>query len=251
MVRGFCGWHISTRATYTELKYPSLIGASLGEPHSYVFTWTFVIRDKYINRPSDRLALHPRRSNQNLAQIPYFDFAFLWLWLTMISSRKDTCARALIFLSSPTALGVQLPSVETNLIWIFSTSVLSFFTRLSDTRAASVLSFFTHLSDTRDRRLASEIPLSTLVAVDRLTSVGSVRRRCTKTLRKQPVRGTESWRHRHFVFSRLGLAFTASPCIVWQVARDRWHLLERTRLRFHRRKTERTVQGSPHKACIP
>ena len=57
-------------------------------------------------------------------------------------------------------------------------------------------------------------------------------------------------RHRHFVISRPGLAFIASPCIAWQVARDRWHLLERARLRFHRRKTERVLHGSPHNACI-
>ena len=58
-------------------------------------------------------------------------------------------------------------------------------------------------------------------------------------------------RHRHFVFSRPGLAFTASPCIAWQVARDRWHLLERARLRFRwLTETERAVQGSPHNACI-
>ena len=100
----------------------------------------------------------------------------------MISSRKDACARALFFVSSPTASGVQLPSVETNSIWIFSTSVLGFFTRLSDTR---------------DRRWASEMPLSTLVAVDRLTSFGSVRRRCTKALRKNPVRGIEASASKH------------------------------------------------------
>ena len=88
-----------------------LFGASLGEPHSYVLTWLFVIRDRYINinRASDRLALCPRRSNQNLAQIPYFDVAFLWLWLAMISSRKDAGSRALFFDSLPTASGVQLP----------------------------------------------------------------------------------------------------------------------------------------------
>ena len=83
------------------------------------------------------------------------------------------------------------------------------------------------------------------MAVDRLTSFGSVRRRCTKTLRKQPVRGIESWRHRHFVFSRPGLAFTASPCIPWQVARDRWHILERARLRFHRRKRSVPSKARP------
>ena len=44
----------------------------------------------------------------------------------------------------------------------------------------------------RNRRLESEIPLSTLVAVDRLTSFGSVWRRCTKAPRTQPMRGIES-----------------------------------------------------------
>ena len=63
-------------------------------------------------------------------------------------------------------------ALETNSIWNFSTSLLSFFTRLSHTR---------------DRRLASKIPLSTLVAVDWLSSFGSVRRRCSKALRKQPM----------------------------------------------------------------
>ena len=43
-----------------------------------------------------------------------------------------------------------------------------------------------------DRRLASEIPLSTLVAVDRLTSFSSIRKRCMKALRKQPMGGIES-----------------------------------------------------------
>ena len=95
----------------------------------------------------------------------------------MIFSRKDACARALLFVSSPTASGAQLP-FETNSIWIFSTGILS---------------FFTLLSRTRDRRLGFEIPLSTLVAVDRLTSFDSVRRRCTKPLRKQPMGGIESW----------------------------------------------------------
>ena len=59
----------------------------------------------------------------------YSDFAFLWLWLTRISSRKDAGSRALFFVSSPTASGAQLP-FETNSISIFLTSVLSFFTRL-------------------------------------------------------------------------------------------------------------------------
>ena len=86
---------------------------------------------------------------------------------------KEPC---FIFVSSPTASGVQLP-FESNSIWIFSTGILS---------------FFTLLSRTRDRRLGSEIPFPTLVAVDRLTSFGSVRRRCTKALRKQPMGGIES-----------------------------------------------------------
>ena len=64
---------------------------------------------RYINRPPDRLALCPQRLNQNPAQIPYFDFAFLWLWLMMISFRTGACTRALFFVSSPNALGAQLP----------------------------------------------------------------------------------------------------------------------------------------------
>ena len=82
------------------------------------YSCSYVLLIVYINRASDRLALCPRRSNQNPAQIPYFDFTFLWLWLAMISSRKDACARALFFVSSPTASGVQLP-FETNSILIF------------------------------------------------------------------------------------------------------------------------------------
>ena len=124
----------------------------------------------------------------------------------MISSRRDASARAPFFVSSPTASGVQLP-FETNSTWNFSTSVLSFWVKKDRTR----------LSHTRDRRLASEIPLSTFVAVDGLTSFGCARRRCSKALRKQPIRGIESsaskrtsynpWLHRHFhdfVFSRPG-----------------------------------------------
>ena len=103
----------------------------------------------------------------------------------------------------------------------FSTSVLSFFTRLSETRATSICPSLP-VFQTQENDDWRPIPLLTLVAVDRLTSFGSVRirRRCTKTQRKQPVRGIESRRHRHFVFCP-GLTFTASPCIPWQVARDR------------------------------
>ena len=105
------------------------------------------------------------------------------------------------------------------------------------------------LSHTRSRRLAPEIPLSTLVAVDRRTAFGSVRRRCTKALTKQPMGNGRAWenpgRHRHFVFSRLGLAFTAAQCIAWQVARDRWHLLERARLCFHRQKRSVPSKARP------
>ena len=52
-------------------------------------------------------------------------------------------------------------------------------------------------------------------------------------------------RHRHFVLSRPGLAFTASSCIAWQVAGDRWHLLERARLRFHWRKRSAPSKARP------
>ena len=89
-----------------------------GEPYPQLHVDLDFRHSRYINRASDRLALCPRWSNQNPAQLPYFDFAFLRLWLTMISSRKDACERALFFVSSPTASGVQLP-FETNSIWIF------------------------------------------------------------------------------------------------------------------------------------
>ena len=84
----------------------------------------------------------------------------------MISSRKDAWARALFFFLflHPLHRVFSCPLKQTR-SGFFSTSILS---------------FFTLLSRTRDRRLASEIPLSTLVAVDRLTSFefSSVRRRC-------------------------------------------------------------------------
>ena len=200
----------------------------------------------YINRASDRLALCPRRSNQNPAQIPYFEFAFSWLWLTMISSRKDAFARALFFVSSPTTLGVQLP-FETSSIRIFLTSVLSFFTRLPHTR---------------DRRLASKLQLSISVAVDWLSSFGSVRKRCSNALRKQPIRGIESstskwtsliepWAVPPF---RL---LSAGPCLhcvtVHCLASSQRSMTSPRKgaTSFPSTKTEGAVQGSPHNACIP
>ena len=54
-----------------------------------------------------------------------------------------------------------------------------------------------------------------------------------------------------FVFSRQGLVFTASPCIAWQVARDLWHLLEKTRLRFHRRKRNVPSKARPTMLAFP
>ena len=138
-----------------------------------------------------------------------------------------------------------------NTIWIFSTSVLSFFTRLSETRATRHLSFFTRLSDTRERRLASEIPLSTLVAVDRLTSFGSVRirRRCTKTQRKQPVA-------RNRIQATPPFRFLSGPylhCVtVHSLASSQRSVTSPRKgtTSFSSTKTERAVQGSPHNACI-
>ena len=164
----------------------------------------------------------------------------------MISSRKNACARALFFVSSPTASGVQ-PPFETNSIWIFSTSILS---------------FFTVFSRTRDRRLASKIRLSTLqlVAVDRLTSFGSVRRRCTKAPRKQPMRGIESSASKRTSWNPGGHHFrhlSTGPCLhcvtVHCLATRQGSLTSPRKgtTSLPSTKTERAVQGSPHNACIP
>ena len=51
--------------------------------------------------------------------------------------------------------------------------------------------------------------------------------------------------------SRPGLAFTASPCNAWQVARDRWHLLEKARLRFHRRQRSVPSKARPTMLAFP
>ena len=224
--------------------------ATLSVPHSYVLTWLFVIRDKYvynyINRPFDRLALCPRRSNQNPAQIPYFDVAFLWLWLTTISSRKEVCARTLFFVSSPTASGVQLP-FETNSIWIFSTSVLSFFTRIKT---------FTHKRSTIGVR-NSAFGFGGCWSTDFFRQCSEVHESTEKTTNaRNRILSVETdeldpGRHCHFVFSRPGLAFIASSCITWQVARDRWHLLERARLRFHRRKWIVPSKARPTMLAFP
>ena len=163
----------------------------------------------------------------------------------MISSRKDACARALFFVSSPTASGVQL-AFETNSIWIFSTSILS---------------FFTLLSRTRDRRLGSEIPLSTLVASDRLTSFCSVRKRGTKALRKQPMGGIESsaskrtsWNPGRPPFSSsLDRALPSLHCITVHCLASSQRCSTSPRkgtTSFPLTKTEPAVQGSPHNACI-
>ena len=50
---------------------------------------------------------------------------------------KGCLCKSLVFFSPPTASGVQLP-FETNSIWIFSASILSFFTLFSRTRDRSI-----------------------------------------------------------------------------------------------------------------
>ena len=219
-------------------KKQFIIGASLSEPHSYVLTRTFAIRDIYIyiyiNRASDRLALCPRRSNQNPSQIPYCDFAFLWLWLTMISFRKYAGSRALFFVSlpppPPTASVFSCPLRQTRSDFFDKRSVLLYPSQDFHTQ---------EIGDWRQKfRFRLWWPL-----IDWLLSAvfGEGARKhwennqCEESNppgQKGRARSNPG-RHRHFVFSRPGLAFTASPCIAWQVARDRWHLLERARLRFH------------------
>ena len=108
-----------------------------------------------LNRPCDRLALGPRRSKQNPAQIPYVDFGLLWLWLTMIfpQTGTDASARDLLFKNiSPSSSFVQLTGnlSEKNAPLKCPTSVLAFFPRLA-------------YRSRRGRPLTSEVPLSTLV----------------------------------------------------------------------------------------
>ena len=130
------------------------------------------------NRASDRLALCPRRSKPKSRANPVLRHCIPLALNDNDFLSKGCLCKSPVFCFFTHCIGcqIQLPS-ETNSIWIFSTKILS---------------FFTLLSLTRDRRLGSEIPLSTLAAVDRLTSFGSVRRRCTKVLRKQPMGGIES-----------------------------------------------------------
>ena len=49
----------------------------------------------------------------------------------------------------------------------------------------------------------------------------------------------------------LSFTITASPCIAWQVARDRWHLLERARLHFHRPKRSVPSKARPTMLAFP
>ena len=98
--------------------------------------------------------------------------------------------------------------------------------------STSVLSFFTHLSHTRDRRLASEIPLELSTwwpLIDWLLSTvfgeGARKHWENNNSARNRIFSVETDKlepraNRHFVFSRPALAFTASPCIAWQVARD-------------------------------
>ena len=198
------------------------------------------------NKSSVRpLGFVPAKSEPKSRANPVPRLCLPWLWLTMISSRKDAGSRALFFVSSPTASGVQLP-FETNSIWIFLTSVLSFFTP-----GASQDFHTQEIDDWRPKfRFQLWWPL-----IDWLLSAvfGEGARKHWENNQGeesnpqgQNGRARENpGRHRHFVFSRPGLAFTASPCIAWQVARDRWHLLERARLRFHRRKRSVPSKARP------
>ena len=137
-----------------------------------------------------------------------------------------------------------------NTIWNFSTSVLSFFTRLSETRATSVLSFFIRLSDTRDRRLASEIQLSTLVAVDRTDFF----RQCSEKVHENTQK-TSSARNRIQATPPFRLLSTGPyvHCVtVHSLASSQRSVTSPRKgtTSFSSTKTERAVQGSPHNACI-
>ena len=173
----FLRWCLSSER---DLMHNLFFGASLSEPHSYVLTRTFVIGDIYKSsvRP---LGFVPATIQPKSRANPVLR---LCLPLALIDNdflSKECLSKSPVFFFlflHPLHRVFSCPLKQTR-SGFFSTSILS---------------FFTLLSRTRDRRLASEIPLSTLVAVDRLTSFefSSVRRRCMKAPRKQPMGGIES-----------------------------------------------------------
>ena len=131
-----------------------------------------------------------------------------------------------------------------------------------DTR--SVLLYPSSSPRTRDRRLASEIPLSILVAVDRLTFFGSVRIRDTKALRKNQWEESNPQHRNGRVRTLGGTAISSSLDRALPSLRHRDHRAwlgkqpeigdisskNTTSFPSSMAKTERAVQGSPHNACI-
>ena len=178
---------------------------------------------------------------------PYFDFAFLWLCLTIISSRRMPVQEPCFLFLHPLHRVFSCPLRQTlsGFFW------QAFCPSLPVSR----------LSHTRNRRFASEIPLSTLVAVDRLTSFRSVRRRYAKALRKQPMRGIKSSGSKRTSLREPLAAppfrlLSTGPCLHCVTV----HCLASSQISVTSRKgttsfpsteTERAVQGSPHNACIP
>ena len=162
----------------------SVVGASLSEPHSYVLTRTFAIRDIYIYIWYPDKSAKDNSANDTSAK-PTVRMP------TVRKGQQCECQQCECD-SGANASSANATAVRKTILRTVQNRALSWdnLIKIFDKR---FLSFFTHLLHTRDRRLASEIPLklSTLVAVDRLTSFDSVRRRCTKALRKQPVRGIE------------------------------------------------------------
>ena len=160
----------------------------------------------------------------------------------MISFRKDAGSRALFFVSSPTASVFSCPLRQTRSEFFDKRSVLLYPSQDFHTQ---------EIDDWRQNfRFRLWWPLINLL-LSEVFGEGARKHwennQCEESNPPgQNERARENpGRHRHFVFSRPGLAFTASSCIAWQVARDRWHLLERAWLRFYRRKRSVPSKARP------
>ena len=141
-----------------------IIGASLSEPHSYVLTWTFVIRDKSSVRPLGFVpaTVEPKsRANPHTSTLPSVGFD----WQRFPLERMPVQEPCSAFLHPVhRVFSCPLRQTRSGYFWqAFCPSLPVFHTQ--------------EIDDWRP----------TLVAVDWLTSFGSVWRRCSKALRKQPM----------------------------------------------------------------
>ena len=163
----------------------------------------------------------------------------------MISFRKDAGSRAMFFVSSPTASVFSCPLRQTRSEFFDKRSVLLYPSQDFHTQ---------EIDDWRPKfRFRLWWPL-----IDLLLSVW---RRCTKALRKQPMRGIESSGSKRTSQREPWAAppfrlLSTGPClhcvIVHCLASSQRSVTSprKCATSFPSTETERAVQGSPHNACI-